>query len=387
MKKLLILLSLLLVTVPFTLAQDMDMPSLEDMSVGEWTQMSPGGETTCARGDEYKFFVRPADSDKLLIHFQGGGACWDDLSCSIGNANSEGGGVLGPGVTLFKDLVVDGEGQAYINGIFDLENASNPVADYNVVLVNYCTADIHYGAGDVTYTDAISEEEITVSHNGVGNAEAVLNWTFENFDAPSDVFITGCSAGAYGSIRHAPTIIDAYPDANTAQLGDSGVGGLLPSDFAGFENWGFWDTVPDFVAELPRDEFTTDMHYIATAETYPDSHFAQYNTFLDGVQIFFAGLLNGVDLTDDAAVEELATAWATDMVTGVMTIDASVDNFDYFTMAGDVHCILNNPDFYEYSAGDVALADWVADLVDGDGAEDTSCDVDAGECVTVSVGG
>lgn len=386
MKKLLIVFGLFLVALPFTLAQD-DMPPLGDMPVGEWTQMNPGGETICARGDEYKFFVRPADSDKLLIHFQGGGACWDDLSCSIGNANSEGGGVLGEDVTLFKDLVQDGEGQAYVNGIFDLTNEANPVADYNVVLVNYCTADIHYGAGDVTYTDVITEEEITVSHAGVANANAVLDWTFENFEAPSDVFITGCSAGAYGSIRHAPTILDAYPDANSTQLGDSGVGGLVESDFAGFTNWGFWDTVPDFVSAIPQDEFDTGIHYIVTAQAYPDARFAQYNTFLDEVQIFFSGLLNGVDLGDQVAVEQLATDWATDMVTKVNTINASVDNFDYYTMAGGVHCILNNPQFYEFEAGGMMLSDWVADLVDGDGTDDTSCDIEAGECVLATVDG
>ena len=276
---------------------------------------------------------------------------------------------------------------AYVNGIFDLENEANPVADYNVVLVNYCTADIHYGSGDVTYTDVVSGEEITVAHRGVANAETVLDWTFENFDAPSDVFITGCSAGAYGSIRHAPTILDAYPDANAAQLGDSGVGGLLSPDFAGFTNWGFWETVPDFVAEIPEDEFTTSMHYIATGQAYPDAHFGQYNTFLDEVQIFFAGLLNGVDLTDSAAVEQLATDWATDMVTQVNTINASVDNFDYFTMAGGVHCILNDSLFYEYSAGDMMLSDWVGDLADGDGTEDTSCDIEGGECIMAMAGG
>ncbi len=386
MKKILIVFILLLLAIPLSFAQD-DMPSLDDMSVGEWARIATGGDTMCARGEPYQFFVRPADSDKLLIHFQGGGACWDDVSCSVGNGFSEGGGVLGEGVTLFKDNVVDGEGQAYVNGIFDLENASNPVSDYNVVLVNYCTADIHYGSGDTTYTDVVSGEEITVSHAGVANANAVLDWTFENFEAPSDVFITGCSAGAYGSIRHAPTIIDAYPDANSAQLGDSGVGGLLSPDFAGFTNWRFWETVPDFVAELPQDEFTTSMHYIASAEAYPDAHFSQYNTFLDETQIFFAGLLNVVDLGDDLVVEQLAMDWATDMVTQVNTINASVDNFDYFTMSGSVHCILNSSLFYEYEADGTALSDWVADLTDGDGADDVSCDIDGGECVMATVGG
>ena len=376
MKKILLVFLLFSLVAPLSFAQD--LPSVEELPLGEWSQINPGGDALCARGGEYKFFVRPAESDKLLVHFQGGGACWDDGSCSVGNAYTEGG-------RLFKDTIEDGEGLVYTEGIFDLENEANPVADYNVVLVNYCTADIHDGNGDTTYTDVQTQEEITVAHRGVVNANTVLDWTFENFEAPSDVFITGCSAGAYGSIRHAPTIIDNYPDANIAQLGDSGVGGLLDPEFSGFVNWNFFDTVPSYISDIPRDEFTTTLQYMATAENYPDVRFAQYNTFLDEVQIFFAGLLNGVDLTDDAAVEQLATDWATDMVTNVNMINSAVDNFDYFTMAGGKHCILNEPEFYDYGVGDVALPEWVADLIDGDGADDVSCDILAGDCLVASV--
>lgn len=376
MKKLLIVMMLLLLAVPLSLAQD--LPALGDLPLGEWSQINPGGETTCARGGEYKFFVRPAESDKLLVHFQGGGACWDDASCSIGNGYTEEG-------RLFKDVVVDDEGQTYTSGIFDLASPANPVADYNVVLVNYCTADIHDGNGEATYTDISTGEDITVAHNGVVNANTVLDWTFSNFDEPSNVFITGCSAGSYGSIRHAATIIDAYPDANIAQLGDSGVGGLLDDTFSGFENWQFYETVPDYIADI--DSYTTSQHYIATAEQYPDVHFAQYNTFLDGVQIFFAALTNGRDVTDQAVLEETALEWANDLVTQVNTINETVDNFDYYTMAGSEHCILNNPAFYDYQAGEMLLSDWVADLVDGDGTEDVSCNILAGECVIASVDG
>lgn len=382
-----IIIALLGLFVFTTVSFAQDMPDLSDLPAGEWSQIDPGGDTLCARGEEYKFFVRPGNSDKLHIHFQGGGACWDDFSCSIGNANSEGGGLLGAGVTLFKDRITIGEGIAYADGIFDTENASNPISDYNVVLVNYCTADIHYGGGDTVYNDVVSGEEITVHHRGVENADTVLDWTFENFTDPSSIFITGCSAGAYGSIRHSPTILDHYSGVPAAQLGDSGVGGLLDPAFAGFDNWRFWETVPEFIDALPHDEFTTTEHYIATAEQYPDATFSQYNTFLDEVQIFFAGLLNGVDLTDNSAIQQLAIDWAGDMVNSVNSINAMNDNFDFFVMAGNKHCILNDPAFFEYSAGEVALSDWVADLVDGDGASDVSCDIEAAECFTVMADG
>lgn len=371
MKKLLIISVFLFLMIPLSLAQD-ELPSLDELPVGEWSQIDTEGETMCARGAEYKFFVRPADSDKLLVHFQGGGACWDDGSCSVGNAYTEGG-------RLFKDFIADDEGGTYINGIFDLTNEANPVADYNMVLVSYCSADIHDGNGDMTYTDVNTGEELTVHHRGVVNANAVLDWTFENFEAPSDVFVTGCSAGAYGSIRHVSTIIDAYPDANVAQLGDSGVGGLLSDEFSGFENWNFFETVPDTIADI--EDYTTSKHYIAVAQQYPDVHLAQYNTFLDGVQIFFAALTNGRNVGDQAVLQETATEWATDMVRQVNTINRTVDNFDYFTMSGGVHCIVNNPAFYDYEAGDTLLSDWVADLIDGDGAGDVSCDILSGECL------
>src|SRR5262245_33307519 len=41
----------------------------------EWMAIEPGGDTTCARGDEFRFFVRGGTLNKLVIVFDGGGAC------------------------------------------------------------------------------------------------------------------------------------------------------------------------------------------------------------------------------------------------------------------------------------------------------------------------
>ncbi len=39
----------------------------------------PGG--VCSDGSPYRFYVSPGDPKKVVIDFQGGGACWDAATC------------------------------------------------------------------------------------------------------------------------------------------------------------------------------------------------------------------------------------------------------------------------------------------------------------------
>src|SRR5215210_4000630 len=50
--------------------------SIEDLPPG-WTTFAPGGETRCARGTPFKYFVRRGSVNRVIIDFRGGGACWD----------------------------------------------------------------------------------------------------------------------------------------------------------------------------------------------------------------------------------------------------------------------------------------------------------------------
>jgi hypothetical protein len=40
-----------------------------------WNRIDPGGETVCAHGDPYTYWVYPGATDNLLLYFQGGGGC------------------------------------------------------------------------------------------------------------------------------------------------------------------------------------------------------------------------------------------------------------------------------------------------------------------------
>ena len=63
-----------------------------NVSSTEFTTIPPTGTTTylgksltpiCMNGSPYEFFVKRGTVNKLLMYYQGGGACWDALTCSV----------------------------------------------------------------------------------------------------------------------------------------------------------------------------------------------------------------------------------------------------------------------------------------------------------------
>src|SRR5690242_12497621 len=82
MKKYLLVFTVMLIclTGSSSLYAQENLPTLSDLT-DAWTQISPGGETICAKGQPYSFFVHPGTSANLLIYFDGGGMCWNDATC------------------------------------------------------------------------------------------------------------------------------------------------------------------------------------------------------------------------------------------------------------------------------------------------------------------
>ena len=59
------------------------LPAIADLEGETWREIEPGGDTICSRGQPWAFFFRPGVSNNLVVEFQGGGACWNDLTCSV----------------------------------------------------------------------------------------------------------------------------------------------------------------------------------------------------------------------------------------------------------------------------------------------------------------
>jgi hypothetical protein len=369
-----ILLALLIgvsaLTVGSVVAQD-SLTAFSDMPAGEWTMIEPGGETICAYGTPFKFFVRPADtpSDKLMIHFEGGGACWDQDTCAPSFVFPPDDPNARP---LFAKDISDEEMAGYTQGLFDFDNPENPVADYNTVFIPYCTGDIHMGNTVQEYTSS-SGESYTMHHKGFVNASTVLDWTYANFENPSDIFITGISAGALGQVLHTPYIMDHYKDsgANIVQFADSYVGVVAPN-WAGFGTWGAYenravDIVPAY-ADMTPEKFTIANLYKGMAPVFPEHTFSEFSSYVDTTQIFFYFLTGG-----GATPEEAGTNYVVNKQSIMNGLTANLPNFRAYQSWGNVHGITPINDFYAYQVKGVRLRDWLADLLVDEPVRNVSC--------------
>ena len=86
-----------------------------------------------------------------------------------------------------------------------------------------CTGDLHWGNNAIQYT-----KDLKIYHFGAVNANSAVEFLYNSFpSSPKSVFVTGCSAGAYGSLLWATKIMKHYekssPSTLVVQFGDSGM--------------------------------------------------------------------------------------------------------------------------------------------------------------------
>jgi hypothetical protein len=159
--------------------------SISSMPKDTSTLVLPGGETRCiySTSTPFAFQVIPGAADKVLLYYQGGGACWDQTSTNDGFCTS------------------NASPQSLI-GVFDRTNPSNAFRDYTIVHVLYCSGDIHGGDVVRDYTDSSG---VPVTQKGFANAEATLDWLVKQQTSGalaaklSNLVVMGCSAGSIGA--------------------------------------------------------------------------------------------------------------------------------------------------------------------------------------------
>jgi hypothetical protein len=125
-----------------------------------WTKIEPGGETICSQGTPYAFYAHPGTVNRLVVYFEGGGACWDANTCS------------NPGIYYDASVDETDNPENDAKGIFDLDNPANPFIDWFQVFVPYCTGDVHWGNQATTYHWGGADH--TINHKGFTNVSAVL---------------------------------------------------------------------------------------------------------------------------------------------------------------------------------------------------------------------
>jgi hypothetical protein len=316
-------------------------------AAGQWIAIEPAGDTICSRGTDYRFFVRGGRSDRVMIDFQGGGACWDELTCGAAGA-----------LDLFSDDVgsleeftgwVEANGQ----GGYLSDDPASPFHDWTIVHIPYCTGDIHWGNTRTEYG-----EDLAIEHRGFVNATAALDWTYARFTNPSHVFVSGCSAGAYGAVLHSAYVANHYTSARVSVFADSGAG-IITDSFLNdsLPNWNAQPNLPSFVPglDVPLTELSLADLYIRIGQRFPAMRLAQTNTNYDQDQVFFYTAMGG-----------MAADWPLEMRASHDRIATATNNFTSYVPGGSVHCAGIYPILQERTVSGVALVDWAEQLATGE---------------------
>jgi hypothetical protein len=198
---------------------------------------------------------------------------------------------------------------------------------------------------------------------------AVMDWIYESFETPDQFFVTGCSAGAYGSLLWATYLINNYPEAVVHQMGDSGVG-IITDDFfnESFPNWNAESHMPEWIPELDPsqvDFLELELHdiYSRAANYYEDYTYSQYTTAFDDNQHFYYDAMGGGDVFE----------WSELMYSSIESAASQAENFQYYIAPGVQHCIIPYENFYTISSDGVLLVDWIQDMVNGEDVGSIEC--------------
>lgn len=176
------------------------LPALPLTQSEDW-QWFPIEGTSCRNGSTSGFSVRLGnDPQKVLFYFEGGGACFELVNC-----------------TLTADKITELGRTPKEEGIFD-RREENPFRDWTFVYFPYCTGDAFAGThASRRYPGVLGR------HNFVGatNVETFLGHLEASFSGVEELFVTGESAGGLAALANARQIQASFPGARMTVLTDS----------------------------------------------------------------------------------------------------------------------------------------------------------------------
>ncbi|MEE4277739.1 MAG: pectin acetylesterase-family hydrolase [Halieaceae bacterium] len=309
----------------------------------DWSTIEAPAPARCSDGSAFRYHLRQADPERLMIFFNGGGACWDASTCDP----------AGKPTYRLTSAAGSGNDPREYGGAFDLDNPSNPFRDWSQVFVSYCTGDVHLGDSTARY-EREDGSTFAVEHRGRANADAVLATIFERF-APKKIFVAGGSAGAIASPVYAAVIAAHYPDAEVIQFGGGAAGYRLPPPTA---LWERWNTITALPAEVDGAAYSADTLgifelYELAARAQPTLRLHSLDHAYDAVQERFMGLLGAPGdllLGLNANVRELRER---------------VPAYRSYIGPGEFHTILRYDELYTLESDGLPAVDWIRAVSEG----------------------
>lgn len=316
---------------------------------GTWKTME-FSDAFCRDGSNASILVsKNPDSKNLMIFLEGGGACYDSLTC-----------VANPAATVILPMT---------DGLFNEDEAKNPVKGWNMVYVPYCTGDSHSGTNPAGEVPGVPGTQKFVGYTNMG---IFLKAIVPMFPDIEKVLLTGISAGGFGASANTPQVMAAFPSTVKGVLIDDS-GPAMSSKYLApclqdrWRNlWGLDNSMlKDCGADCPKnDDFVLDFSK-HLAKTYGDRKSGVIEATEDGVISRFFGVGQN-NCTGSFLTDPIPPATFTEGLLDFRQNMAAYPNFYTYFPSGAAavqHTWLSSNSLYTYSVGDVALIDWVTAII------------------------
>jgi hypothetical protein len=312
----------------------------------------------CRDGSRATIAVSPSQgSKKLMIFLEGGGACFDALSCLANPANTSG---------LFKI-----EKNA---GLFNRTRAENPVGNWNYVYVPYCTGDVHAGTNAEGSVQGVQGTQKFV---GYDNMSAYLKRIVPTFPDTERVLFVGSSAGGFGAAANVPQVLRAFPKAAGNLIDDSGP--PMPEN-----------VLPSCLQQKWRDTWGLRGSMLKECgEDCPDDSNFVFDFGLHLAKIYSKSMAGTIEAAEDGIIRSFFGAGANDCTSSILSLTPAISgadftegllafrdavseypNFGTYYPPGTQHTWLSDDtSVYDTSVNGVKLVDWVRGIVTDEGTQ------------------
>jgi len=247
----------------------------------------------------------------LVVFLQGGGACWNFLTCGGAPTLLKKTASTGPfGPDRFAADIY----AKYPSSWMHRANLPGALRDATIVFVPYCTGDVHGGDAARTYASPIpGQPAITWHHVGHANVMAFLKRLGPTFPAPRKLVVAGSSAGGFGSLANYAAFRWYWPDAKGYLVDDSGpplVGDDIPA--ASRDEWyASWNLGASLDGFCPGCRADMSQGLRELASRYPSDRLALVSHLQDlTIRTFFSNPLTFTPMpaaTFEADLRKLGT--------------------------------------------------------------------------------
>jgi hypothetical protein len=317
-------------------------PYSADAGDGSWQWNAVAG-SKCMSGAETGVYVRysKSGSKNFGIYLYGGGACFNTLTCRTATSNPH----------------PDDPGTS---GIFDARS-DNPLLDYNWMAVPYCTGDVHAGEAESPSDFAVHRD-----FSGHSNLVLMMERATETFKNPETLFVTGESAGGFGSLASYVTMRDYYPSARGVLMDDSGPildDTALPPCLQE-KMRSLWNLNKNLPSDCPcnndKGDLVSAWSYIA--KRYPSDSFSLISSVDDKViSTFFA-------FSNDDCHAVLPVGYKK-LYAGLQQISETTPTY---LIPGNTHTHTSSDEFFSRVVNNQSMYKWVGQLMDPNQADPSS---------------